>query len=229
VCGRFAFYSPREAVKALFGTPLPSAPGGDDAPRYNLAPTQLIPVIRGGPAGDATGDWLRWGLVPSWARDVTIGNRLINARVETVAEKPAFRAAFRQRRCVVLASGFYEWRARPAGKQPYFMAPAPGTELPAPILAFAALWERHGAGDALLETATIITTSATGPAAEVHDRMPLTVPAELLPLWLAGPASEALTAVLAAPTPVLTAVPVSKAMNNPRSDGPELVIPIATG
>jgi putative SOS response-associated peptidase YedK len=224
MCGRFAFFSPREAVQALFGTPLPPPPDGDDTPRYNLAPSRRIPVIRALPDGAASGDWLRWGLVPSWAKDVAIGNRLINARVETVAETPAFRAAFRQRRCVVLASGFYEWQVRPVAKQPYFMAPAAGS-----VLAFAGLWERHGSGDALLETATIITTTATGPAAAVHDRMPLIVSPELLPAWLAGPAPDALAAVLAAPVPLLAAVPVSKAVNNPRSDGPELVVAVVTG
>jgi putative SOS response-associated peptidase YedK len=119
VCGRFAFYSPHEAVRALFGTALP----GPDTPRYNLAPTQAVPVLRAGASGVPEGAWLRWGLVPSWAKDPAIGNRLINARVETVAEKPAFRGAFRKQRCVVLADGFYEWQPRPGGKQPHFIAP----------------------------------------------------------------------------------------------------------
>jgi putative SOS response-associated peptidase YedK len=219
VCGRFAFYSPHEAVRALFGIALP----GPDTPRYNLAPTQAVPVLRAGAGGTPEGAWLRWGLVPSWAKDPAIGNRLINARVETVAEKPAFRGAFRQQRCVVLADGFYEWQQRPGGKQPHFIAPAAGG-----LLALAGLWElwQPPGGDAL-ETCTIITTAATGAAAGVHDRMPLTVPPALLATWLTAPPATALAAVVGATPVALAAVPVSRAVNDPHHDGPELLRPVA--
>lgn len=220
MCGRFAFYSPHEAVRALFGTPLP----GPERPRYNLAPTQAVPVLRADGDGHAAGAWLRWGLVPSWAKDTDIGNRLINARVETVAVKPAFRSAFRHRRCVIVANGFYEWQAGPAGKQPFFMAPADGG-----LLAFAGLWETWGPADSALETCAIITTAATGPAATVHDRMPVLVGPGLLGRWLGGPAAEALAAVLGAEVPALAVRAVSRAVNNPRHDGPDLVEPVASG
>jgi putative SOS response-associated peptidase YedK len=216
MCGRFAFYASREAVRATFGVDLP----GDWQPSYNVAPSRPVPVIRA-PATRAEGAWLRWGLIPSWARDPAIGHRLINARVETIASKPAFRGAFRHRRCVVLASGFYEWQAGPAGKVPRYISAADGS-----LLALAGLWESWQGPDGAVETCTIITTAATPGIARIHDRMPLLVAPAVLPAWLAGPAAGvALETVLAGSPPALRHWAVDRAVNNPAVDEPRLVEP----
>lgn len=215
MCGRFAFHAPREAVRATFGVDLP----GDWQPRYNVAPSQAVPVIRA-PAAVPEGAWLRWGLIPSWARDPAIGHRLINARVETLASKPAFRGAFRHRRCVVLASGFYEWQAAPSGKVPHFISATDGS-----LLAFAGLWESWQGPEGTVETCTIITTAAVAGIAAVHDRMPLLVAPASLGVWLSGPAAAALEAVLASPQRPLHHWPVSRAVNNPAVDEPRLAEP----
>lgn len=132
MCGRFAFYSPSEATAALFG-----ASGSlDIGARYNIAPTQYVAAVREDQDGQKELVALRWGLVPFWAKDRAIGNRMINARAETVAEKPAFRAAYRHRRCLVLADGFYEWQRRDGGKAPFFISLANGEPC-----ALAGLWE----------------------------------------------------------------------------------------
>ena len=122
MCGRFAFYSPTEATAALFGV----TGATELTPRYNIAPTQDIAAVRVGEDGDREFALFRWGLIPFWAKDPSIGNRMINARAETVAEKPAYRAAYRRRRCIVLTDGFYEWRRTPTGKQPYLIRLADG-------------------------------------------------------------------------------------------------------
>ena len=132
MCGRFAFYSPSEAAAALFGV----TESIEVQPRYNIAPTQFVAAIRANDSSYRELVMLRWGLVPFWAKDPSIGNRMINARAETVAEKPSFRAAYRDRRCLVLADGFYEWRKQDGGKTPYFISAANGQPF-----AFAALWE----------------------------------------------------------------------------------------
>lgn len=224
MCGRFAFYSPREAVLAVFGVDLPF----EIVPHYNVAPTQSVAAIRAGDDGKPEGVQLRWGLVPFWARDQAIGNRLINARAETLAEKPAFRNAWRKRRCVVLANGFYEWRA-PAGtrgaqlrsgKTPYYIARP--DERP---IALAGLWERWDKGEAPLETCTIITTDANRLLRVIHDRMPVILPPESLRLWL-DPATPAATlgALLGpAPEELLATREVGRAVNRPEHDGPELI------
>ena len=153
MCGRFAFYSPSEATAALFGV------SGSFAvePRYNIAPTQLIAAIRNSEESGRELTMLRWGLIPSWAKDPSIGNRMINARAETVAEKPSFRAAYRRRRCLVLADGFYEWKKEGDTKTPYFISLASG----APF-AFAGLWENWQSKetDESLQSTTVITTVA---------------------------------------------------------------------
>ena len=131
MCGRFAFYSPSEAAVALFGVSAPM----EMQPRYNIAPTQDIVAIREDSNKQRELVMLRWGLVPFWAKDASIGNRMINARAETVAEKPSFRAAYRHRRCLVLADGFYEWQKQGDAKTPYFISLASGEPF-----ALAGLW-----------------------------------------------------------------------------------------
>jgi putative SOS response-associated peptidase YedK len=216
MCGRFAFYSPREAVLAVFGVELPF----DVLPRYNVAPSQLVAAIRAGATGEPEGAQLRWGLVPFWAKDPAIGNRMINARAETLADKPAFRNAWRKRRCVILANGFYEWRKVGAGKIPYYIARDDGQPI-----AFAGLWERWEKSEAPLETCTIITTNANRTLRDIHDRMPVILPPDVLRAWLdPGQPPEVLGRLLQpAPEELLATREVSRAVNSPAHEGPELI------
>ncbi len=190
-------------------------------PRYNIAPTQSVAAIRADDAGLRSLDMLRWGLVPFWAKDVSIGNRLINARAETVAEKPAFRQAFSRRRCLVLASGFYEWGETPSGKAPFFVSPRSGE-----CLAFAGLWEQwQGGEDTVLESCVIITTAANERLTKVHQRMPAILAADAQTRWLADetPTEERLKLLQPAPESELEVRQVRRTVNNPRNEGAELI------
>jgi putative SOS response-associated peptidase YedK len=231
MCGRYAASrSPDdlviefEAVKAEGQPPLPAD--------YNVAPTKDVYVVRqkkerdaeGAPAGGTHRELraVRWGLVPAWAKDPSIGNRLLNARVESLTEKPAFRTAARSRRCLVPADGWYEWAKRldVPGKQPYFVTPQDGS-----VLAFAGLWEVWGRGEDRLYTCTVVTAPAVGVLEEIHPRMPLVLPRDRWGAWL-DPDQQDLAA-LAGPTPpelveTLELRPVSTAVNNVRNNGPEL-------
>jgi putative SOS response-associated peptidase YedK len=195
-------------------------------PRYNIAPTQSIAVVRQFEDGLRSCDLLRWGLIPSWAKDPAIGNRTINARAETVAEKPAFRAAFRRRRCLVLADGFFEWR-KEGKKQPYYIRMR--DEGP---FAFAGLWERWapGAEDSALETCNLITTDANELMRDMHDRMPVILPREDYGTWL-DPAIQDTQQLLALLQPykseAMIANPVSTRVNNPKHDDAECIAPAA--
>lgn len=216
MCGRFAFYSPAEAVAALFG--VRGAP--ELEARYNVAPTQLIAAGREAKSGDREFVMLRWGLVPSWAKDPSIGNRMINARIETAAEKPSFRAAFRQRRCLILADGFYEWRKEDNGKTPYFISLASGEPF-----AFAGLWELwmdRGTGESL-STATILTTEANEFMSGLHDRMPVVLSPEGANRWLGG--DPKLLEDLSAGRMGFRAWPVSRRVNKPANEGADLIEP----
>jgi putative SOS response-associated peptidase YedK len=215
MCGRFAFYTSREAVLAVFGVGLPFEP----EPRYNVAPSQLVAAIRAGDNGPE-GVRLRWGLVPFWAKDAAIGNRMINARAETLAEKPAFRNAWRKRRCLVLANGFYEWRGQGTGRTPFYIARPDGRPI-----AFAGLWERWEKGDAPLETCTIITTAANRLLRGIHDRMPVILPPEMLRAWLdaAAPLANLESLLRPAPEDLLDAREVGRAVNSPANEGPQLI------
>lgn len=216
MCGRFAFYSPSEATAALFGV--------EDAlavePRYNIAPTQYIAAIRGADQDSRELTMLRWGLVPFWAKDAAIGNRMINARAETVAEKPAFRAAFKKRRCLIPADGFYEWRKEGSGKTPYYISAA--DEQP---LVFAGLWESWNdkESDESLQTTTIITTAANDFMEPLHHRMPVILGADTGNAWLAG--ESGLPEGSAGDRPKMRAWPVAKTVNNARNEGEQLIDP----
>lgn len=169
-----------------------------------------------------------WGLVPSWANDVAIGNRLINTRAETVAEKPAFRSAFKRHRCLIVADGFYEWQKLDAKrKQPWFFR-LPDDE----PFAFAGLWESWQAPDgSVIETGCIISTEANAVLAPVHDRMPVILPPERYARWL-DPAAEGGAALLRLLRPYegpMNADPVSSQVNSPRNEGPELTKPTTPG
>ena len=219
MCGRFAMFAPLADIVLQFDV---SADASFE-PRYNIAPTQSVATIRADEQGLRSLDLLRWGLVPHWAKDVGIGNRLINARAETVAEKPAFRQAFSRRRCLVLASGFYEWGQTPAGKSPFFMSPGSGE-----CLAFAGLWEQwRGGGEETLETCVIITTAANAKLAKVHERMPAILAADAQALWLAEetPKNERVELLKPAPEHELEVRQVRRIVNNPRNEGAELIEP----
>lgn len=214
MCGRFAFYSPAEAVAALFGVSVSI----ELKPRYNIAPTQDVAAIRNDSEQQRELVMLRWGLVPFWAKDVSIGNRMINARAETVAEKPSYGAAFRHRRCVVLADGFYEWRRENDAKTPYYISLASG----APF-ALAGLWEKWDdkESDASLQTTTLITAAANEYMQTLHHRMPVIMNADAAGEWLAG--SLDLPQYIADGIPPLQAWPVDRRVNNARNEGAELI------
>lgn len=216
MCGRFAFYSPSEATAALFG--VDNAPPVE--PRYNIAPTQYIAGIRDDEQGNRELKMLRWGLVPFWAKDPSIGNRMINARAETVAEKPSFRTAYKKRRCLILADGFYEWHTEAGTKTPYFISTADGEPF-----AFAGLWEdwKDKESGESLQTATIITTAANSFMDALHHRMPVILQSATAAVWLAG--EEDLLQDVAAITPRLRAWPVARTVNNARNEGEELLEP----
>ena len=221
MCGRFAFYSPHEAVARLFGV----AGAPEIEPRWNIAPTQFIATVReaGGPREVAM---LYWGLVPSWAKEKAIGARMINARGETLTEKPSFRSAFRRRRCLVLADGYYEWQRSGAVKQPYFIAFEGGQPF-----GMAGLWERwrDPASGEPLESCCIVTTSPAPSVAHVHDRMPVIVPPDAYAEWLdpRNDATEDLARLLVpSAAPGLGARPVSRRVNDARNQGADLVLPL---
>jgi putative SOS response-associated peptidase YedK len=228
MCGRYAFFTPIEAVTRLFG--VSEVHAHEIAPRYNIAPTQDVPIIRvsafldDGEARPPVRELAlaRWGLVPFWAKDLAIGNRMINARGETVAQKPAFRAAFRKRRCLVPADGFFEWQRTASGKQPWYIHAANGAPL-----ALAGLWELWDPpeGGVPVASCTIITTQANEFMRPLHDRMPVVLDAAGREAWL-GVATDAaeLQALLApAPEEALEAWPVSRRVNSPFNEDPSLV------
>jgi putative SOS response-associated peptidase YedK len=219
MCGRYAFFSPAEAVKRVFS--LADVPAM--APHYNIAPTREVPAVRAAEEGARAFVMLHWGLVPKWAKEKAIGNRMINARAESLAEKPSFRDAFRKRRCLVLADGWYEWQVAPGGKQPWFIRKKSATPF-----AFAGLWERwkDPADGSVLESCTIITTDAAGSIRKIHDRMPVVLSEADWDRWIdtAFSDTDKLSELLAPCDPkVLEAWQVSRAVNAPKNQGPELI------
>jgi len=216
MCGRFAFYSPVEATAALFG----ARDGIEAGPRYNIAPTQELVAVRRSPERVNELALLRWGLVPFWAKDPSIGNRMINARAETVAEKPSFRNAYKQRRCLILADGFYEWQRQGDVKIPWFISLASGEPF-----GFAGLWENWAdkeTGESM-QTATIVTTEANEFMQALHSRMPVVLEPEAGNRWLAG--DPDMLAEVEEIMPSLRAWPVDRRVNNARNEGSELVRP----
>ena len=224
MCGRFAQASQPEAIARLFHLPVSAVPSFQ--PRYNLAPTQPALVLRRHPhTGEKELTFLVWGLIPSWAKDPSIGNKLINARAETLAQKPAFRAAFRRRRCLIPADGFYEWKKTGAGKQPYFIARKDGRPM-----AIAGLWERWEAPDgSVIESFTLITTEPNELVRPLHNRMPAILPEDAFDSWLDPDADlHHLSELLRSPYPadLLRAWPVSPLVNSPAHDDPSLIEPL---
>lgn len=221
MCGRFTLTAPPAQIADAFD--LDEVP--DLRPRFNVAPGQAIATVRQAPEGGRVLEERRWGLVPRWAKDPKIGARLINARAETAAEKPAFRTAFRRRRCLVPADGFYEWAKAPRGpKQPHHLR-----RRDRGLFAIAGLWERwRGSDGSELETCTLLTTVANPTVAPIHDRMPVILAPERWEVWL-DPALEDVDvlAPLLVPEPAdrLEAQPVGLRVNRPEHDDAACLAP----
>lgn len=223
MCGRFGQKASSAELAAAFEAAWRCEE--PQLPRFNVAPTQHAPVLLMD-QGSRVLDVFRWGLIPSWARDASIGNKMINARAETVVEKPAYRAAFQRRRCLVPASGFYEWKKTPGGKVPHWIHAVDDAPL-----TFAGMWEiwRPVKDAEPVLSFTILTTTPNGDVAHVHDRMPVVVAREHRDAWLhaATPADDLLALLRSAPDGTLRMHPVSTAVNRPAFDGPALIEPEA--
>ena len=220
MCGRLIQMTAGEALAERFE--LPTIPAV--TPRYNLAPSQLVSVIRMAAEGQREWVALRWGLVPAWSPEPRTAYSTFNARAETVADKPTYRHAFRRRRCLIPADGFYEWRTVGKRKQPYCIAPTDDEPF-----AFAGLWERWERDETVVESCTIVVTTANATIAPLHDRMPVILARADEALWLdpalTDPAILQPLLVPCAPER-LRVWPVGTAVNRPSSEGPDLMTPL---
>jgi putative SOS response-associated peptidase YedK len=219
MCGRFTLNTPAQILAEFFK--LAEIP--DMKPRYNIAPTQSIATVTVAPEKmQRQLQFMRWGLIPSWAKDAKIGNRMINARSETVAEKPAFRSAIKHRRCLIVADGFYEWRQQGKTKQPYYFQMADSQPF-----AFAGLWENWESPEGEnIASCTIITTAANETVGPVHDRMPVILPDNTWEKWLDSAinnSQEVLPLLKPYDSGAMKASPVSAIVNSPTKDIPECV------
>jgi putative SOS response-associated peptidase YedK len=222
MCGRFTLTADISALQESF--PWLGIPSGLE-PRYNIAPSQPVAVVPND--GKNRLDFFTWGLIPSWAKDPSIGNRMINARAETLAEKPSFRNAFRRRRCLVLADGFYEWRKDDGkSKTPMYIRLEDGSPF-----AFAGLWEIWNAPDgSQVLSCAIITTEPNPLMAKIHNRMPVILPQAAHMPWLhSGEADTKALSALLKPYPAeeMVAYPVSKLVNSPANDVPAVIEPLS--
>jgi putative SOS response-associated peptidase YedK len=219
MCGRYFLHSNADKLAKLFGEmtmPLLE-------PRYNIAPTQPVPIVRQDHNGRREMVLVRWGLIPAWSKGPDSRFSMINARVETVAQKPAYRNAFRYRRCLLPADGFYEWRSAGGKKQPFVLRPSDGRSL-----ALAGLWEHWQDADGNeLASCTILVGEANAQVIAVHERMPVVIDPTAFDLWLdiRSQKPQPLETLLAAQrAPDLTVYPVGRAVNNPRVDQPDLIV-----
>jgi putative SOS response-associated peptidase YedK len=219
MCGRFTLRTSPQKVADQFD--LADVPAF--SPRFNVAPTQQVLAVRL-KDGARCPAFLRWGLIPSWAKDTKIGNSLINARADGVADKPSFRSAFKRGRCLVVADGFYEWRKDGKAKQPFFIRMKDDRPF-----AFAGLSEHWSKGEKPIDSASLITTEPNPLMATIHDRMPVILPKEYWDLWLDPEfqSKEKLLSLLQPyPTDEMVATPVSTLVNSPKNENPECVVPI---
>ena len=223
MCGRYTLISNISELQSQFGFVMD---GPAPAPRYNIAPTQSVLAVVND--GQRRGEMMRWGLIPSWAKDAKIGARMINAVSETAASKPAFRSAFRRRRCLVLADGFYEWRRDGKKRVPIYFSQKSGEPM-----AFAGLWEiwQSSTGEHIRSCA-ILTTAANSFIEPVHNRMPVILSEETIPLWL-DPLTETPSTLepllVPAASGLLAVREVSPVVNNVRSEGPGCIAPAEAG
>jgi putative SOS response-associated peptidase YedK len=218
MCGRYTHRHTWPEIVALYRLTQPAVAPNDFGPRYNIAPTQRALVVRE-QDGKRQAAMLRWGLIPFWVRDAKIAYKTINARGETVATAPSFRAAWKARRCLIPTSGFYEWTKTPEGKQPYLIGRKDGRQF-----SFGGLWEtwKDAASGETVESYTIITGEPNSVAAKIHNRMPVIVDPADFGRWLtaAEPPADLLRPY---PADGMTAFPVSMAVNSPKNDRPELI------
>lgn len=220
MCGRFVITHPNDEMAQLFD----ATPGNDlpEVPNYNVCPTNQVHVVVTGETGRRLRT-MRWGFIPHWAKKENDGPLLINARSETIAEKPAFRAAARARRCLILASGFYEWTKDEEGKRLPWFIHAPDHAL----LAFAAVWQDWERQDTAHTTCAIVTTAANPKMAKLHHRMPVILERQDWPLWLGEAGKGAATLMNAAPEDALTWHRVDARVNSNRAQGEALIAPLA--
>ena len=217
MCGRFTLSQSINAIASAFN--IAQIPPLE--PRYNIAPTQLIPSILSALGGEKQLQMLRWGLIPSWAKDAKISAKLINARAETVSEKPSFKAAFKRRRCLIIADGFYEWQRQENKKQPYYFRLQN-----AQLFAFAGLWEQWKSPDEdIINSCTILTTEANDLLRPIHDRMPVILESKDYELWLDSEAQQPQLQQLLRPyqADLMTSYSVSTKVNNPKNNTPECI------
>jgi putative SOS response-associated peptidase YedK len=218
MCGRFTLTVSARLLAELFELDELS----EFAPRYNIAPTQPVLIVRAGRESPREAAEAHWGLIPSWAKDRSMGARMINARSETAAAKPSFRSAMKTRRCLIAADGFYEWQKTAAGKQPHLIRFSDARPF-----AFAGLWERwHDPADEPLDSCTILTTSPNERLAELHDRMPVILPPEHFAEWLEPeplPAPRLDELLVPHPHREMEAFPVSRHVNSPHNDDPKCI------
>jgi putative SOS response-associated peptidase YedK len=221
MCGRYTLRTPVDSLVETFEIEeYPSS----ITPNYNIAPTQEVAAVVE-EEDKRKLEMLHWGLIPSWAKDPAIGNKMINARAETVSEKPSFRSAFKKRRCLILADGFYEWKKTDDGKQPYHVKMEDGSPF-----AFAGLWESWGKNGEEIHSCTIITTEANDLMSEIHHRMPVILPPEDHAMWLDPDfdEKEPLTTLLKPyPADAMEAYPVSRKVNKPSNNEPSVLEPAA--
>ena len=225
MCGRYTLSTPIEKLAEDFGIgrPLPKV-----RPSYNVAPTQEVAAVLADASADGEVrrlEMLRWGLIPPWADDPGIGARMINARSETVAEKPSFKRAFKARRCLIPADGFYEWQKTNGGKQPHHIRMSSGQPF-----AFAGLWERWGRDEEEIWSCTILTTGANEILGEIHHRMPVILPPDDYELWLDPEVREPdqlLPLLVPYPAEDMEAYPVSRRVNSPSNNEPDCVERVA--
>lgn len=218
MCGRLTLRTPAQVLAQVFGI--------DDVPqfpiRYNIAPTQNVLAVRLDSRHRREFVTFQWGLIPSWADDPSIGNKTINARAESVQTKPSFRDAYRHRRCLILADGFYEWGKRGNEKQPLLISYPDNSPF-----ALAGLWENWRKGPVDIQSCTIITMAANAFMQQVHDRMPAIVLPQDYDRWLTGKMDIAEQLLGTSAMEGMTMIPVSKIVNSPRNDLPQCVEPAA--
>lgn len=221
MCGRFTLFSTKQQIEEQYQVTW----DGEMDQRYNIAPTQEVFAIVQDSNGDRRVRWFRWGLIPFWAKDPSIGNRLINARGETVDQKPSFRHLIKRNRCLILTNGFFEWKKQGKQKQPYFIRRSDQQ-----LFSFAGLWDCWKKNEKTMETCTIITTEANPLIRSLHHRMPVLLDKRKEELWLDSNITdrEGIKALLQPfDAQKMACYPVSTIVNHPRNDAPENIKPIS--
>jgi putative SOS response-associated peptidase YedK len=223
MCSRYTLTSPPEAVRAYFRY----ANEAEFPPRYNIAPSQPVAIVRDTPRGGREMALVRWGLIPSWVKDPRAFKMLINARSESAVDKPSFRAGLRHKRCLVPADGFYEWTGNAGAKRPHLVRPRQGGPM-----GLAAIYENWlGADGSEIETMAILTTGANAAMSALHDRMPVIIAPEHFDLWLdcrPGTTTDIVHLLAPPPEDLHEIIEVSRKLNNSRNEGPEVQEPVGT-